>query len=270
MRQNPPPGVTPQRVVSILPATTESMLSLGLGKYLAGVTDSFPLPDEASDVARVGEPDSPRVPDIIALQPDLILAGGEDHPWDRIDALSRAGLRVWETAPHTVRQAVEDLRDLIFMYASEPMLQSVVWLDRAVDWLEGSRPEKRPRVFCPRSREGPVENPDGWVTMNGDTYAGDLLGLCGAENVFAGNAARRYPLVTPGDVAAAEPDIILLPGSPFPFTREDASAIRKILPDVPAVRAERIQLVDGRLLFWAGTRTGEAVRSLPDLLRIRD
>jgi ABC-type Fe3+-hydroxamate transport system substrate-binding protein len=269
MNQNPCPGISPQRVVSLIPSMADSMLSLGLGRYLVGVPDSFPLPDGASGVSRVGEAEDLRVSAVIALRPELILAGSEENPRTQIEALAQAGLRVWETAPRTVRQALADLRDLVLMYASETMLQSVVWLDRAVDWLEGSRPEKNPRVFCPRSRDGPAENPAGWLTMTGDTYTGDLLGLCGAENVFAGKDARRYPRVTPEEVAAADPEIILLPGSPFSFTQDDAAAMRKIMPEIPAVRAERILLVDGRLLFWAGARAGEAIRLLPDLLRVR-
>lgn len=266
MSQTLGPGFSPQRVVSLLPSMTDSMIALGLGRFLVGVTDSCQLPESAAGISRVGEAENPRVADIIALQPELILAGEEENPQSQIKALTEAGLRVWEISPRSVRQALANLRDLTLMYASESTLQTVVWLDRAVDWLEGSRPEQSVRVFCPRSREGPVDNPAGWVTINGDTYTGDLLSLCGAENIFADRDSSRHPRVSPEEVIAEAPDIILLPGEPFPFTQEDAAAIRKRMPEIPAVKAERIFLVDGRLLFWAGTRVGEAIRSLPALL----
>ena len=258
-------GFSPRRVVSLLPAMTDSMITLGLRRFLAGATDECPLPEPADGVARVGEPENPRIADIVGLRPDLILAG-EETPSDSIDALTGAGLRIWRIVPRTVRQTLANLRDLVLLYASESALQTVVWLDRAVDWLEGSRPEKNIRVFCPRSRVGPAENPSGWITMNGDTYTGDLLSLCGAENVFRDRADGRYPLVTRDEVAAAAPEAILLPGGPFSFPPEESAAILECLPEIPAAQAKRIFLVDGRLLFWAGTRVGEAIRTLPTLL----
>jgi ABC-type Fe3+-hydroxamate transport system substrate-binding protein len=269
MNGAPDPGFSPQRVVSLLPAMTDSMIALGLGRFLVGITDSCRLPESIAGISRVGEAQDLKVADIVGLHPDLILAGGEENPQSQIEALTKAGLRIWWTSPRTVRQAVANLRDLNLIYATESNLQTVVWLDRAVDWLEASRPEKSVRAFCPRSREGTADHPEGWVTINRDTYTGDLLSLCGAENVFAERDSNRYPRVSPGEVIAAAPEIILLPGEPFPFTREDADAIRTNMPEIPAVQAERILLVDGRLLFWAGTRLGEAIRSLPALLRDR-
>jgi ABC-type Fe3+-hydroxamate transport system substrate-binding protein len=259
-------GFSPQRVVSLFPAMTDSMITLGLRRFLVGVTDGCPLPEPADGAARVGKSENPRIADIVGLRPDLVIAGGDETSAEQVEALSGAGLRVWVIAPRTVRQVVADLRDLILAYASESALQTVVWLDRAVDWLEGSRPEKNVRVFCPRSRIGPAEDPSGWITMNGDTYTGDLLSLCGAENVFKDRADGRYPQVSREDLAAAAPEAILLPGEPFSFTPEDTAAIQELLPEVPAVQAKRIFLVDGRLLFWAGTRVGEAIRVLPTLL----
>lgn len=260
------PGTSPGRVVSLVPSMTGSMIAFGLGRFLVGATDLCPLPESLSGIRRVGKPADARAMDIADLQPDLVLAHAEENPQSLIDELRQSGLRIWITFPRTVRQAVSDLRDLVMMYASEAALQSVVWLDRSVDWLEGARPENRVRVFCPRSREGPADHPAGWVTMNGDTYTGDLLSLCGADNVFAGNGTDRYPVVTMEDVIAGAPEVILLPGEPFPFSQEDVSAIQKAMPDVPAVRTGRILLIDGRLLFWPGTQLGEAIRLLPDLL----
>ena len=81
------------------------------------------------------------------------------------------------------------------------------------------------------------------MTFNADTYAHDLLRICGGENVFAererqyplkadlgeaepmlpmirASAGRdtRYPRVTMEEVEAAQPDVILLPSEPFQFT----------------------------------------------------
>jgi ABC-type Fe3+-hydroxamate transport system substrate-binding protein len=261
------PGIPPQRVVSLAPFLTESLITLGLGDCLVGVTDLCPPSPLAA--VRLGKPQSARLADILRLAPDLVLVNDEENPQALIEEIGRKGLRIRVVSPRTVRQAVLELRDIALMYASESVLQSVVWLERSVDWLEGARPEKRMRIFCPRRRKGAADFPESWETIGGDTYTGDLLFLCGAENVFAGRKSVRYPVVSPEEVAAAAPELVLLPEGPFPFSTEDAEGIRNRLPEIPAVKTGRIHTVDGRLLFWPGTILGEAIRLLPDLLQSR-
>ena len=224
------PGLAPQRVVSLVPSATDSMFALGLGKFIVGATDYCPLPENHTEIRRIGGPKDARAEEIIGLRPDMVFANAEENPESLIEGLEQSGLRVWIAFPKTVRQAVSDLRDLAMMYASETALQSVVWLDRAVDWLAGSRPQKTVRVFCPVWRDGPAEKPERWITLSGDTYAGDLLSLCGAENAFAGRTDSRYPPVTPEEVIAADPEIILLPDEPFAFQEEDASFFLRDMP----------------------------------------
>jgi ABC-type Fe3+-hydroxamate transport system substrate-binding protein len=262
-------GFLPQRVVSVAPSMTDSLLTLGLGRYLAGVTDLCLLPDSMADVTRVGRPECIRIADVLALHPDRLLAAGEVNSAAQVEEWRQSGLPLWISSPKTVRQAVEDLRDLVMMFPSEQALQSIVWLDRSVDWMTGSVPDQRVRVFCPRARQGPPDNPQSWEAVGGGSYAGDLLFLCGAEHVFEGADAGPYPRVTPDAVMAAAPEIILLPGDPFPFSEEDAAAIRTMMPEVPAVKTGRILPVDGRLLFWPGTQLGVALRYLPELIRFR-
>ncbi len=90
--------------------------------------------------------------------------------------------------------------------------------------------------------------------------------MCGAESVFGENASGMYPAVTPEDVITAAPEIILLAGDPFPFSDRDAAAFRSMMPDVPAVKNDRILVVDGKLIFWPGAKLGEAIRVLPALI----
>ena len=263
MNRGVEPGLSPQRVVSLVPSTTDSMFTLGLERFLIGVTDYCPLPENQTGVHRIGGPKDARVEEIIGLHPEMVFANAEENPETLIAALEQSGVRVWVAFPKTLRQAVADLRDLAMMYASETALQSVVWLDRAVDWLEGSRTQKSIRIFCPVWREGPPDKPDRWVTLNGDTYASDLLTYCGAENVFADRTGSRYPPVTPDEVIAADPEIILLPDEPFAFGEEDASFFLRNMPSLRAVERQQIRRVDGRLLFWHGTRLGEAIQQVP-------
>lgn len=260
------PGASPKRVVSLIPSMTDSFLTLGLGRYLVGITDYCPLPESKQDVRRVGGTKDARTDDILALRPDLVIANREENSPLLVEALESAGMKVWVTFPRTVRQALSDLTEIALGYPEEKTLQRVVWLERAVDWLEGARGKAPRTFFCPIWRDGPVSSPDGWMTFNQDTYAHDLLSLCGGENVFAARTDARYPRVTREEISLAAPELVLLPSEPFPFTEDDVDGFLTQFPDLPAVKHMRILRVDGRHVFWHGTRLGESIRVIPEIL----
>jgi ABC-type Fe3+-hydroxamate transport system substrate-binding protein len=88
--------------------------------------------------------------------------------------------------------------------------------------------------------------------------------VSGGANVF-GDEARRYPEITLEQVAAADPEVILLPDEPYRFRRVHVADFDPF-PGLSAVRDGRIHLVDGKLLTWYGPRIAEALRVLPPLL----
>src|SRR5512139_3602968 len=100
----------PKRVVSLVPSMTESLFELGFGETLVGITDYCIYPEERLEgLPRLGGPKNPRLEDIIALQPELVLANWEENTRRTVETLEAAGVRVWVTFPKTVRQALDVL-----------------------------------------------------------------------------------------------------------------------------------------------------------------
>ncbi len=282
----------PQRVVSLVPSATGSLLDLGLAGCLVGVTDYCILPAEpAASLPRVGGPKNPDCSRIVALRPDLVIANQEENRPADVAALRAAGLPVWVSFPRTVRAALDWLWDLIRVLDAAHLSHSLDALERSVEWAGlAAQAGRAARVFCPIWREpaadqGPAE---WWMTINADTYVHDVLRVCGGENVFAARQRRyplradldpsgatpaeppaardtRYPRVSPAEVVAQAPEVILLPSEPYAFGLPDASSW-EALPGIPAARAGRIHLVDGSLLTWPGTRLARALAELPALL----
>ncbi len=77
--------------------------------------------------------------------------------------------------------------------------------------------------------------------------------------------ARRYPEVTLEEVEAAQPEVVLLPDEPYPFSAEDLAEFYAL--DAPAARADRVHLEDGKLLTWYGPRMAGSLTQLAALLR---
>ena len=93
------------------------------------------------------------------------------------------------------------------------------------------------------------------MTLAADTYGSSVLELLGVGNV-CGAADARYPEVTLEELAARRPTLVVLPDEPYAFGERH-------VPEVEAALAPaRPVLVDGRDLFWWGTRTPDAVSRL--------
>jgi ABC-type Fe3+-hydroxamate transport system substrate-binding protein len=248
-----------RRIVSLVPSLTEALFVLGLGERVVGVTDWCVHPSaEVATRTKVGGTKNPELERVLGLHPDLVIANREENRRRDVEQLRAAGLDVWVTYPRTVREGAELLAEIAALGAlPEATARVVVPVLEAVARAERERPDRRPRVFCPIWK-----NP--WMAVGGDTYAHDLIDLCGGANPFAGADDRRYPRVTLDQVLAAAPEVVLLPDEPYAFGVRDAAELAAL--DIPAAGQGRIHLIDGTLVSWYGPRIREAVETLTTLL----
>jgi ABC-type Fe3+-hydroxamate transport system substrate-binding protein len=86
-----------------------------------------------------------------------------------------------------------------------------------------------------------------YMTANSKTFIHDMLVHMGLTNLFA-DAAERYPEISEAQLAALNPDVVLLSSEPFPFGNKHIRELSQILPQ------SRIELVDGELFSWYGSR----------------
>ncbi len=277
----------PQRVVSLVPSVTESLFDLTLGNRLIGITDYCVYPvDGVANIPRIGGTKNPDIARIIDMRPDLVIANQEENRKEDVLALRAAKIPVWVTFPRTVADAFNLLWNIMHVFDEPSMVPRVRLIEQTMDWVwrisEKKVEDAVCRVFVPIWL-------DPLMTFNHDTYASDLLRVCGAVNVFADRERQyplaadlgeseplpaddsrivgrdvRYPRITLDEVVAAQPDVILLPNEPFEFTVDHISLFAEL--DIPAARNKRIMLVDGSLLLWHGTRIAQALNALPDLL----
>jgi iron complex transport system substrate-binding protein len=277
----------PQRVVSLVPSLTESLFELGVGDSVVGVTDYCLYPQqELGGLPRLGGPKNPRIDDIIALKPDLVLANQEENPRRVVEALDASEIPVWVTFPKTVRTALDVLWIIAGIFHNKTAAVRLDILEFILDWARNSSKERASRrYFCPIWADITAQGKAWWMTFNRETYCHDLLSIVGGENVFASRARRyplaadlgdepaaadeerdvRYPRVTLDEVILTQPEVILLPSEPYEFGEADRDCIVSMMGDTPAVQMGKVHFVDGSLITWHGTRLARALRELPSL-----
>ena len=234
------------RIVSLVPSLTELVAWLGLLDSLAGRTRFCTEPAEVERVPVIGGTKNPKVDRIVALAPDLVVANKEENRREDIEALREAGVDVLVTDPNTVPEAVAMIRELGARLGRAERAELLAMdVERE---LEPEAPGRRLRVFVPIWKE-PL------MGLGGASYGHDLLERAGAVNVLGDRP--RYPEVTLAEVAALEPDLVLLPDEPYPFREAELAMFEGVAP---------ARLVDGKLLWWYGPRIPAALTTLRQII----
>jgi ABC-type hemin transport system substrate-binding protein len=92
------------------------------------------------------------------------------------------------------------------------------------------------------------------MAVGSDTYANDMIAVCGGANVFAFRKDRRYPIVSKEEIVEAAPGVVLLPDEPYAFVERDVEELAEL--PIPAAQSARIHRIDGTLISWYGPRIG--------------
>jgi ABC-type Fe3+-hydroxamate transport system substrate-binding protein len=212
-------------------------------------------PRTVGKVSKVGGTKKIDVRRVLELEPDLIVAVREENSREDVETLAEAGIPVFLGMPETVDGAVWMLRELAARVEAPLTENGLGPIERVVKKLEMRRGAPR-RVFVPIWK-----NP--YMGTGSDTYIHDVLKVSGGENVCGG--ATRYPTVTFREIEGLQPEVVLLPDEPYPFSAEDLPEFYAL--DVPAAKEDRIHLVDGKLLTWYGPRMASSLTQISALLR---
>ncbi|MHA3702451.1 helical backbone metal receptor [Jatrophihabitans sp. YIM 134969] len=236
----------PRRIVSLVPSLTEA-LAVTVPDRVVGATDWCTRP-AGLDVARVRGTKNPDRAAIEALRPDLVVANQEENRELDVRRLREAGVPVWVTRIETLDDAFASLRRL---FVEAVGLEVPAWLVQAERaWaVPPSGPRRRAAVAIWR---------DPWMVVGSRTFTGDVLDRLGFDNCFSA-ADDRYPTVSAADIAAADPDVVVLPDEPYVFSAHDGP---EVFPGLATA------LVEGRLLTWYGPSLVEARAGLPAALAV--
>lgn len=246
----PPPPASPRRVVSLAPSLTDTVLALGEGARLVGVTRYDDAP-EVRSLPRVGGFLDPSPEVVLGLRPDLVLWLTDGGAFPAVRRIAELGVPVRAIPVVTVADVLACARltgqALGNPAAGERLARS---LEEAV-----ARAGRR-AAGLPRVRVLMVIGRDPLVVAGPGSYPDALLGIAGGLNVAEGG--RPWPVYSLEKAAAANPDLVV-----------DAAVLEppeglSRLAAIPAVRAGRVARLRNDDALRPGPRLAAA---LEDLLR---
>ncbi|HND90070.1 MAG TPA: helical backbone metal receptor [Saprospiraceae bacterium] len=235
------PHWPPRRIVSLVPSQTELLHHLGLGEAVVGITKFCVHPPEwQAQKARVGGTKTVLLERVAALQPDLIIGNKEENEREQIAALAERW-PVWMSDILTLEDALAMIEGLGALTgraaAADRLRQQMTARFEAWQASRADRPPRRAAYFIWRKP---------YMVAAADTFLHDMLGRAGFQNTFA--HLSRYPEVTLEQVAAAQPEVLLLSSEPYPFEQKHFGPLQEACPHA------HIRVVDGEMFSWYGSR----------------
>lgn len=195
----------PERIVSLAPSNTEIVCALDACDLIVGVTDFDDYPPEVADVPRVVTMAQVDVEAVVAAEPDLVIAAGNElTPTAVIEQLTDLGLSVMTLYPESLDEIYADIelvgraldRDDAARTLIEEMESRVEAVETAVADLE------RPRTFY---EVGVFE---GAIYTAGDgSFLASLIETAGGEPITGDALSTSIQLE---ELVAADPELILL------------------------------------------------------------
>jgi iron complex transport system substrate-binding protein len=242
----------PRRIVSLCPSLTETLAEIGAGERLVGATRYCVRPREVvRSLPKVGGTKTIDFEKIRELDPDLVLANAEENRVEDIETL-RKNYPLHVSLPRGVEDVPPVVREIGRLVGAPDRAGE---LAAEIENLAAGLRAGPARPF----RYAYVIWKDPWMTVSDDTYVSDLLRYAGGENVFRGGE-RRYPEFTPEEILALDPDVLIFPSEPFPFSERHRPAIEGAFG-----RRRPVEFVDGDDCCWHGARTRQGLALMKSL-----
>jgi iron complex transport system substrate-binding protein len=243
----------PQRIVSLAPSNTEILFALGLDDRVAAVDAWSDYPPEAQEKPEVGDYVNPDLEQIVAIEPDLVLATAV-HEATVLPQLEDLQIPTVVLEPTTLDEILADI-ELVGEAAGvgDTATALVCAFENRVDVVESAvAGAPAPRIFFELS-------PDLFTAGEG-SFVDDLITRAGGDNIVAGELGP-WPQISAEALIAADPEVILLADHEAGVTPELVRA-RPGWQEVSAVREDRIVTLDSDLFARPGPRLVDGLEEI--------
>jgi ABC-type hemin transport system substrate-binding protein len=252
-------AVTPQRIISLSPATTEVLFALGAGDRIVGVTSFCDHPAEAKKKAKIGGMSNPSLESIVALRPDLVVLTTDGNPQEAEARLRSMKLRTYVWTARTLADLPGGIRGLAQALELGEQGQALA------SGIERSLNSYRVRTDASashgrRTRVLYIVWPEPLLVAGPGTAIHDAIMLLGMENTAAA-AGTSYPRYSIEAVIREAPDVLCIGKGSGMDMRTVSEGILKKLRNVPAVKNGRICYVSDSL-YRLGPRVVAGIEEL--------
>lgn len=187
------------RIVSLSPAMTEILFSIGAGDRIVGVTTFCDFPTQTKTIYKVGDFSHPSIERIMGLMPDLVIVNLPEQMRVK-NELNRLKIKTFVSAPSSLSELYAEISTIGAELGYGKQADSLVEYMRHN--LQAVTPKYRKRIYVEIS-------PKPIITIGAKTFLNDLIYRAGGVNVFS-DLDSDYPVVGQETVIERNPEVIIV------------------------------------------------------------
>lgn len=245
---------SPEKIVSLLPSTTEILFALGLGDRVVGVTQFCNYPEEAQSKEQVGDAYDLNIEKIVSLESDLVLAGTGIKE-DMIEKLEDAGIPVVVIEGIDFEGVYKSIIDIGKITGKEDEASELVQdMKDSVASIEDrvKDAEEKDCYFVMDYGEG-----GNWTAGPG-SFMDELINMAGGSNV-ASDGDSPWLEYSMEMLIEKDPEILIIPS--------DIDDVEKLknsegYKELTAVKDENVQIVNGDIISRGGPRLVDGLEEI--------
>ncbi len=196
-----------KRIIALAPHIVEMLFNIGAGEQIIGTTEHSDYPKAAKDIPRIGNYARLNIEQVLASDPDLIIAWQGGNPSDDLERLEKLGLRIVYSQPVTLEDVAKELKYFAKLtgHQQQGQQQAQQFLARLKQLKESYQDKASIKVFYELW-------PRPLTTIANSAWPQQQLNVCRAENPFV-ESPTDYPQINVEQVVLAAPEIIIQPDS---------------------------------------------------------
>lgn len=245
----------PQRIISLAPSNTEILFAIGLGDRVVGRTDYCNYPAKVEDIPSVGGFSTPNLEQVIALEPDLVLATSMHE--EIVLQLEEYEIPVIVLSPETIDDILESIEIVGEATGAEEAATGLLAdmgsrIEAISTKTEGLGPEDIVRSCF-------VVWHDPFMLAGGDTIYEELIRTAGGSNIVSDQ--EGYPSIDLEQVVLIDPQVIIVGvgmGSgedlPLQYLMDEP-----LLEGISARQNDRVYAIDQDIVGRFGPRIVDAL-----------
>ncbi|MBI3763957.1 MAG: cobalamin-binding protein [Chloroflexi bacterium] len=257
-------NAAPQRIVSLAPSNTEILFAIGAGSRIVGADPYSDYPPEAKSIARIENYPKVNAEVVVALKPDLVLAGGITNP-DDVAALNKLGLTVYTIGtPAGIEAIFASIITVGQLTGNSSRAEQVVTglRDRFQTLTDKvAQAQSRPKVFYEIDDTDPAKP---WTAGPG-SFTDVLITLAGGQNI--GAAGRdQYFQMSLEEIVSQNPDAIIFSHSGYSGRTKEEVLARKGWENIAAIKNGIVFSIDADIVDRPGPRIVDGLEALAKMI----
>jgi iron complex transport system substrate-binding protein len=250
--------------VALSPSLSEAAFALGYGDYVVGVTAFADYPPEVVKLPKVGGYSEINTEAVYALNPDLVLALGQQE--DTIRRLQSLGIRTASFNNDTLEDIIDMFREMGALLDREvkanELITEIETTKKYITEKTKDVPKRKVLVSVGRSM-GTGDIGDVYVAGENTIY-GQIIRIVGGISAFEG--PMPYAAIGKEAILRLNPEVILdlIPNleSMSDYSKADAMAQWQVFDAVDAVKNGEITICTANYICVPGPRVAMTMRDL--------